>query len=201
MAIVAKQKTIVRPKHTVNDSYPAPDFTSPAYGKQVDPFLATINKARMYLAMKIREHGKNRGKMVEHFQKTVDGKAEQEPWCAAFVCTILYEVSQDLEIDHLQFSEHCQTMWRKNKLYQRKDPQPGFISVWAVSGSSKGHVGICETGFDKDGFYYTVEGNTSGGGDSREGDGVYRVKRHRSAWKGYSLLGFIDPWIPKKSEG
>ena len=85
--------------------------------------------------------------------------------------------------------------------FQRRDPKPGYLAVWAKNGGSSGHIGVCETEFDEKGYFFTIEGNTSGGGGSREGDGVYRVRRHRSAWKGFTLLGFIDPWIPRKLEG
>lgn len=185
------------PKHAVQLDDKPPEFRSPSYGKDLDLHLATVNQARIFLGMNIREQGHNRGKMVEYFQKTVDGKAQQEPWCAAFVCTVLNVVAESADVPHFFFSEHCRTLWAKNKIYQFKDPAPGRVAVWGRIGTTYGHVGICETALLPGGVFYTVEGNTSGNGNSREGDGVYRVKRHIAAWKGFELIGFLDPWTPK----
>lgn len=156
------------------------------------PYLALTNVAAVYIGT--REEGVNRGPLVERFQRAVDGKAQGEPWCAAFVAFCLAQVEEMFHVKHsLSLSEHCLTLWRSNPKAVFKAPQAGFIAVWRRRGSSQGHAGIV-VGVSGGGFQ-TIEGNTSGGpGFEREGDGVFR-KAHTLSPKGsFELLGFLDPY-------
>lgn len=149
----------------------------------------------MYLARCIRESSPNAGFEVEHFQKTVDGKAAKESWCAAFVCTILNEVAVPFGVPHIRFSEHCLSMWNWNTLYQQKFGGAGFIAIWRnKDGSGRGHTGICESAPTAGGDFFTIEGNTSGQGMDTDGDGVYRCKRNTKGFANFQLVGFLDPW-------
>jgi len=73
-------------------------------------------------------------------------------------------------------------------------PLPGDIVVWQMGRGPFGHTGIVVE-VDKNGYFYSVEGNTSGGGDTnREGD-VVAKKRHLLGLaykpKGLNIIGFI----------
>jgi len=164
----------------------------------MDLHLATVNMARIYLG--VHESGANAGDIIEGFQKTVDGVAQGEPWCAAFVCTVLQKVAEQSGLDHIQFSEHCLTLWNRNKLYQRKEASPGRIIIWKrTDDSGRGHAGIVETSPDRKGNFLTVEGNVNPSGLDSDGDGVYRVKRNLKGFPRFSIVGFLDPWVARKT--
>lgn len=153
-----------------------------------------VETAKSYIG--IHEEGAaNHGAQVEEFQKAVDGKAQGEPWCMAFVQFCVKKASkQDVLFD----SEHCMTAWFKSPICARYDATetkvaPGFIAIWRHEGTSNGHTGIVVS-VTKDEIL-TVEGNTSGGpGVEREGDGVYLRPRSRSGSGKMRLIGFIDPF-------
>jgi len=62
----------------------------------------------------------------------------------------------------------------KLKKPHKNDIRKGDIVVFTFS-----HIGIAVADIDADFFVHTVEGNTNSDG-AREGDGVYRKKRHSS---------------------
>jgi uncharacterized protein YijF (DUF1287 family) len=144
--------------------------------------------------------GPNRGQLVEKFQKAVDGKAQGEPWCAAFVQYLLKEVDgmplHRGEPAHvLPKTEATQPLWNTSPLYTRTDkPEVGSVVVWRKD-SGSGHCGIVVevTPSLTQGDLLTIEGNT-GTGDQREGDGVCLKRRAKGQIPGMALLGFLKPW-------
>lgn len=163
-----------------------------------DLHLALSNTAKVFLG--VREVTANRGPMVESFQKAVDGKASGEPWCAGFVAFCVKEVEKQFRAKaSLSLSESCVLLWKKNKENQTQICKPGHIVVWQFGETQKGHCGIvAELDPTDPGYFFTVEGNTSDGkGINREGDGVFRKRRHRVSSPGFHLLGFLDPWKQK----
>jgi hypothetical protein len=148
----------------------------------------------------IREQGgNNRGKFVELFQKTVDGKAQAESWCMAFVQSMLaYAEKKTGEKSPLVASEHCQTVFLQTKLDQRVkfSPLPGAIVVWQHGASSNGHTGIV-TGCDEK-VFHAIEGNTesgmSNGHVERDGGGVYSTVRDRVRSGDMKVMGFLKPF-------
>lgn len=139
----------------------------------------------------IREHGgANKGNEVEMFQKAVDGKAQGEPWCLAFVQFVVGQVCKNYDIlNPLVRTEHCQTLYnRTDKRYLRKDPERGFIFILKSKTSSSGHTGFC---LNRGSAFETVEGNTNASG-SREGDGVYVKTRVVAGTPTMDMRGFID---------
>lgn len=144
--------------------------------------------------------GNNDGEQVEAFQKAVDGKAQGEPWCMAFVqfCVqhVDYENQIDYHRDYLVDTEHCLTAWNKSPEEARSfTPAPGKIIIWAKDDQSgKGHTGIVVS-INEDGTLNTIEGNTSSGtGDPRDGDGVYNRRRPADRMGSLVVLGYLDPW-------
>lgn len=174
---------------------------------QVNKALLLAHEARRWL--RFAETGKNSGQVVEMFQKIVDGKAQGEPWCMAFVQYCLFHVDllcESIYVDGrpvtnqeqslLPHTEHCYTAWLNAPMMARhKEPQVGFIAIWKSKASVSGHAGIV-VGIKDEIEFFSVEGNTSDPDDKdqREGDGVYMKRRNVFGMGGMELLGFIDPW-------
>ena len=78
----------------------------------------------------VEQGGNNKGLFIVELQKTVDGSADQEPYCMGGVQTWLAYVEKKLGIKSPIFaSEHCMTVWRKTPIAKRvkKIPAPGAI--------------------------------------------------------------------------
>jgi hypothetical protein len=148
----------------------------------------------------VKESGKNKGKMVEEFQKAVDGKAQGEPWCMSFVQYCIKKTDEFGGISSWIFkTEHVLTCWNKSPKEARlSKPEVGAIVIWNYYKNGKptasGHTGIVEKIIDNK-TMITIEGNTSDGiGINREGDGVYRRKRLIGNSGSFVLLGYLKPW-------
>jgi hypothetical protein len=143
--------------------------------------------------------GNNKGPAVERFQKAVDGRAQGEPWCAAFVQFCINEVEAQFGATVVVHrSEHCLTIWAKTPgVHRYKFPKPGFLVIWGYEDSLNGHIGIVTRVID-DFTIETIEGNTSPDDKTveREGDGVYRKTRSLKAVGKMKLVGFICPFNP-----
>ncbi len=147
--------------------------------------------------------GNNRGEMVERFQKAVDGKAQGEPWCAAFVqfCIAEVEAAHGPTVVVARY-EHCMTIWnRTSGVHRYKSPKPGFLVIWNYEGTTNGHIGIVTKVLDEL-TIETIEGNTSPDAKTieREGDGVYRKTRSTKTVGRMRLVGFIAPFNPDSAE-
>jgi hypothetical protein len=148
----------------------------------------------------VKESGKNKGKMVEEFQKAVDGKAQGEPWCMAFVQYCIKK-SDEFGGDKswLFKTEHVLTCWNKSPREARLNkPEVGSVIIWNYykngKPTSSGHTGIVEKIIDSK-TMITIEGNTGDGSAiNREGDGVYRRKRMIGNSGSFVLLGYLKPW-------
>lgn len=135
--------------------------------------------------------GDNLGPDVEAFQRAVDGRAEGEPWCMAFVQFCLKQIGGG----DIFPSEHCLTVWRKSPRELRlQAPEPGCLMFWQYEGSAAGHVGIVKAVVGC--YCITIEGNTGpGGAVEREGDGVYQKRRAiRPATGSMRVLGWMRCW-------
>lgn len=147
--------------------------------------------------------GNNRGPEVERFQKAVDGRAEAEAWCAAFVQFCMKEVATRLAATQTAFSsEHCLTIWaRTAKIHCNASPKAGYLVIWKYDGTSNGHIGIVSRVIDEF-TIETIEGNTSPEDKTvvREGDGVYRKLRSTKRVGTMKLVGYICPFYPIETE-
>jgi hypothetical protein len=118
-------------------------------------------------------------------------------WCCAFVYYCMDEAAKELgRSNPMVKTVSCMGHWNRAaakgaKLIHWKDAidNPGLIHAGMIfvksSGGGLGHTGFVERVVG--GTLHTIEGNTNGSG-SREGGGVYRLRRNVS----YVNKGFID---------
>lgn len=159
-----------------------------------------IKVAETYLGT--TDGGTNSGATVEMFQRAVDGKAQKEPWCMAFVQFCVQQVQLNFSCTAVLFeTEHCLTAWNRTpESHKFSVPAPGRIVVWRHGTSSNGHTGIVTKVMDSVHFE-TVEGNTAPGDGvvERDGDGVYRKTRSMKTIGTMSVVGFIEPFYPMRA--
>ena len=150
--------------------------------------------------------GPNRGQIVEIFQRAIDGKAQGEPWCAAFVGFVLKTVEdtfQALEIEAqpcaLTLSEHVMTMWAKAPADKKlSKPEVGSLVVWQMyskegKATGSGHIGLVTRLIGEK--FETVEGNTNDGlGVEREGVGVFKRVRSHVVSGPMRVMGYLRAW-------
>ena len=156
-------------------------------------YIADLIIAEAKKWIEVREHGYNKGKEVEMFQKAVDGIANGEPWCMAFVQYVAKKIMlqcRPIQSTSKLFStEHCLTLWgNTDSIYKNKVGGRGMIAIWQKGNSSSGHTGFSQEAGKV--YFKTIEGNTNNAG-SREGDGVYQKTRLMVNGK-MKLKGFID---------
>lgn len=133
---------------------------------------------RTYTAeLGVRETGFNKGKRVEEYLRAANLKPGSA-WCAAFITWTFKQVGIKAVV-----SGYSPNWFQSNIVYKRDDNINRHYSasagdVFGLYFESKkriAHVGFIDK---QDGSYFiTVEGNTNESG-SREGDGVYRKRRH-----------------------
>lgn len=134
----------------------------------------------------VRERsGRNDGVQVKRFLKVV-GLAEGQPWCAAFISWLFYEVG--LEQPRTGWSP---ALFPASRL--ARSALPGnVIGIYFRDKKRIAHVGLIEK---EDGnWILSLEGNTNLEG-SREGDGVYRKRRHKKT------IYQISDWIGTERRG
>lgn len=157
-----------------------------------------IEEAKKYIG--VTEQGDNAGKMVEEFQKAVDGKAQHESWCCAFVMYCLSKVEQENGFSSiLPKTEHCLTLWNNSpKECKSEMPKVGHLVVWQFykegKPTSNGHIGIVTS---VDGMRIkTIEGNTGpSSAVERNGDGVYAKDRSIKGSETMKIVGYLNPFI------
>lgn len=111
-----------------------------------------------------------------------------QPWCMMFVswCADKAGVPKDI-IPKLAYVPYCVDFYKKQNRYYKRGtyvPQPGDIIFYG----SSSHVGLVEKVSGNK--VITIEGNTSAGGNSSNGDGVYRRTRNlNDSW----IMGYGSP--------
>lgn len=130
-----------------------------------------------------REHGINRGPLVQRFLASV-GLGPGYPWCAAFMSHVLRQAGYVGGPTKGRAAVRNWAKWAKdeNKVYLK--PKRGDLFYW-LNKNGTGHIGIVAE--VNGGTVRTYEGNTNAQG-SREGDGVYEKSRQTSG------LRFIRWW-------
>jgi hypothetical protein len=125
----------------------------------------------------IRElSGNNDGMRVESYLAAV-GLKKGQPWCAAFVSWVYHQAG------YLQpRTGWSPALFPPNRM--QKVPKPGLLfGIYFPELKRIGHCGFVQ--HMKSDWLDTIEGNTNVAG-SREGDGVYRKRRHVRTIKAYA---------------
>jgi len=120
--------------------------------------------------------GNNDGKRVEEYL-AVTGLKKGQPWCASFVSWVFAKVG------HTQ----PRTAWSPSlfvkKVKTRAIKPANILGIWFPDLKRIAHVGLVEK--QQGDWVISIEGNTNVPG-GREGDGVYRKRRHTKAIYAYS---------------
>ena len=141
-------------------------------------------------------NGSNCGPRVNQYKAATNlDSTEAWPWCAAFVCWVVRAAMRDagvpetktfrrpttagaLDLENWSLRQDGSTHTR---VPARGDVQAGDIITFKFS--TGGHAGFALSAPDKNGNFYSVEGNTDQAG-SREGGGVFRKRRNVSQLHG-----------------
>lgn len=126
----------------------------------------------------------NRGVMVDKYLKDV-GLNPGYAWCQAFVYWCYDEAAEKLHVANpVVKTAGVLDCWNRTAVQYKitaseamKHPElilPGYQFIFDYKKKGQGHTGIID--YVKDGYMYTMEGNTGDVGE-REGYGVFRKKR------------------------
>lgn len=153
-------------------------FIALLFGRSYGCTLKQNEVRKTYTAeLGVRETGFNKGQRVEEYLRAANLKPGNA-WCAAFITWTFKQCNIKAVV-----SGYSPNWFQSNIVYKRDDNvKRGYIAtvgdVFGLYFANKGriaHVGFIDS---RQGDYYiTVEGNTNEAG-SREGDGVYRKRRH-----------------------
>ncbi len=144
-----------------------------------------VKKALDFAAMQVgvREQNNNSGPQVDKYLASV-GLSPHNPWCAAFVYYCIDKAAIMAREDNPYIkSGGCAVVnsWARNRGILYDNPQPGdtFLKYGYVGKTFRAH----HTGFVTDvngAVFSTREGNSNNLG-SREGFGVFNLKRTNSS--------------------
>ena len=158
--------------------------------------LLSATKAMVDVA---EETGNNDGHFIELLQQVVDGKAQNESYCVAFVMGMVGYTEYRLNIkSHLNSTEGVLYLWNSTpEEYKKTSPIIGDIAMWRHKDTVKGHCGIVIS-INDDGSFGCVEGNTKSGAQGfdtgNEGQGIFLKERPPGTVGTMELLGFISPF-------
>jgi hypothetical protein len=140
--------------------------------------------ARLFLFVREVPHASNGGRWVEAIQR-IGGTTRTNPWCAAFVSTVLGIAYQGKP--PLPFTASCDVLLEtaRAKGWLRDTPSPGAIFLRLVNDNDADHTGF--VGRDRTTPWPTIEGNAAESG-TREGVGVMELYRP----KGKERYVFIE---------
>lgn len=125
----------------------------------------------------VRESGFNKGARVEEYLRAANLKAGNA-WCAAFITWTFKQCNIKAVV-----SGYSPNWFQSNVVYKRDDninrnytaTVGDVFGLYFANKKRIAHIGFIDS---RQGDYYiTVEGNTNEAG-SRDGDGVYRKRRH-----------------------
>lgn len=151
------------------------------------------------------EEGRNGGQLVKMFQRAVDNRAENEPWCMAFAQYCIKMTEQAFlelfpahpsRLSSIFRSEHCLTVWNRSPQLQMRKPIKGSLCIWQKFNgretTANGHAGIV-TEVHNDGSLSVIEGNSS---HANQSDGINKKCYSMGQMNHGSLFlkGFLRIW-------
>lgn len=160
-------------------NYNIQEYRISKYGQYAREELVAIAKAEIG----VKElSNKNDGKQVEAYLASAKLKKGQ-PWCAAFISWVFAKAGY----------VEPRTGWSPalfNNTVNTREILPGNVfGIWFPNLKRIAHVGMVEQ--QQGDWVLSIEGNTNIAG-SREGDGVYRKRRHSK-----TIYAFAD-WLPRE---
>lgn len=164
-------------------------------------WLASLNRAgdlaqrMVFLAqgeLNVRETSKNQGQGIAKYWPATtyaDGYKNREPYCAAFVCWLVQQVSGTLKAVPFSLPRspvaYDIIKWGSSNQargIQAINPDTGRILPGDILVFTFSHCGIAEKA-SANGPVATIEANTDPGSSDNEGGGVYRRNRSRNLIK------------------
>lgn len=146
----------------------------------------------------VREHGgRNRGPQIERWLAKVHLDPGQ-PWCAAFVCSMLDEAAAGLKMPNpLPMVGSVAKLWSRSPEHMRSGRvSRGAVFVHFKDKQNRHGHGHCGFVLGVDGNHaMTVEGNTDDAG-GRDGDGVWYSRRPLDYFFGFIDVGREGPAVP-----
>lgn len=133
-----------------------------------------LQVAEDFLFVRESPPGSNAGRWVEAMQRVCNG-AKGQPWCAAYVGTVLGIAFQGKP--PLPYTMGCDELLEAGRKagWLRDTPQPGDVFLRLKTPTDADHTGFVSS---VDGNTFgTLEGNTTGGTGSREGIGAFADTR------------------------
>jgi hypothetical protein len=137
--------------------------------------------------------GNNRGPEVGMFLESV-GLGEGHPWCAAFVayCLNMANIPHTMSAWSPSCCPETKTYYLASKKADLDNLSVQAGDVFGLYYSNLGRIG--HTGFitewPEGKYCFTVEGNTNSGDGSRDGGGVFELRRYKS--KIDKLANWVD---------
>lgn len=163
-----------------------------------DPVPLMVQAATCLVGIK-EATGKNDGKEVELFQKTIGG-AGHEPWCCSLVQSVVaYAEKKTGKESPLYATELCVALWEHSpkRLRVQGVPPAGSIMVFQDVGKQTGHVELVISSDGK--TVHCIGGNTSGTTSekqavNREGNGCFYTVRTSHGTAKRRVLGYLLPF-------
>jgi hypothetical protein len=144
--------------------------------------ISLIRRAQNELGVR-EKTGNNDGPRVEAYLKSV-GLHARDPYCAAFISYLFL-----MEGYKAPKSGWCPDLFPSSRL--ARSTLPGnIIGIYFIDKKRIAHVGLIEKVEDK--WCISIEGNTNIAG-SREGDGVYRKRRH------FRTIYMMADWLSERT--
>lgn len=163
------------------------------------PHEVAVSIAKKYIGLE--EEDGNRGLMIDHWNR-LSGVPLGSPWCASFMMFCVEGAANQMSMAHkLYRSAHVLSIYNNSKACWARDPQVGFLVVWQMGESLKGHIGIITEVLESR-LVKVCEGNTAKEKSiNREGRVVAEQVRNLAAVGKMKFKGFLDPWrgVPSNS--
>lgn len=170
-------RTINRYEKPVKQGHMENDSSRPLSRKR----LVVIARSQLGV---VEATGHNDGRAVEAYLE-ITRLPKGNPWCAAFISWVYWKGG---------YKKPC-TAWSPALFPLSRHtlrPQPAdVLGIYSVRLKRIAHAGLME--FRHNNWIVSIEGNTNGNG-SREGDGVYRKRRHIK-----TIARFAD-WLQHQSD-
>ena len=150
-------------------------WANPNSGNLTSSSQKVVQVAKSQLGVKERT-GKNDGEAVERYLRYTN-LPKGHPWCAAFVSWVYQRAGYAKPR-----TGWSPALFPASRLVKQRKPGVLF-GIYYPELKRIGHCGFVLS--ETNDWLLTVEGNTNGGG-SRDGDGVYRKRRHSKTVQSYA---------------